>query len=94
MGGLTKEGILMAVDAAERFLSENHAEHESAVRVRLALEDVLLFFRERFGETAEFELRFRRRFGRLQTALTTGSSLAALSGEMDVLKRRFGREIW
>lgn len=88
---LTRTGVSDAVAAAERFLREGRATRESEVCVRLALEDALLFFRGRLGESAEFGLTFRRRFGRLLVRVSVAgravNPLTAGEGDADVLAR-------
>ena len=59
---LTGPGIDAAGEAAYGFLTAAKVEHKNAIRVRLALEEALLRYRDE-GTAEGFTLRCRRRFG-------------------------------
>ena len=66
---LTPDGIAAAVSRVEEFLSAKSAEHDSALRARLAVEEVCLFYSSQFGSAAICKLELVRRFGRLRVRL-------------------------
>lgn len=72
---ITNEYIEQAVAEASAFMEKNKTESKNALRLSLALEEVLLNYRDALGEESECELRCVRRFGRLRMELTvTGES--------------------
>ena len=82
---LTPDGIAAAVGEAEAFLAAESAEHGSALRARLALEEVCLFYSAKLGVGAVCRLETVRRFGRLRVrASFEGLPLDPASGDADM----------
>ena len=78
---LTGPGIDDAGEAAYDFLTAAKVERKNALRVRLALEEALLRYRDE-GTAEGFTLRCRRRFRALRVELSlSGPSLAPFSEE-------------
>lgn len=53
---LTNENIERALDEMQTFFEKNGADHSYILRMRLATEEMLLNYRDRFGEETEFSL--------------------------------------
>ena len=87
---LTRDGIAAAVAAAEGLLSAQSAEHASELRSRLAVEEVCLFYGEKFGPEAFCDLVLVRRFGRLRIRVAVEGLPAdprASETDMEILGR-------
>lgn len=67
---LTPNGIAAAVGELESELAARSAERASALRARLALEEVCLFYASAFGPEAACDLALVRRLGRLRIRLS------------------------
>lgn len=83
---LTNENIAAAAAAAEAFLREAGAASTDILRVKLAVEETLLKYREAFGSGAVFWQRCTKRMNRLRVEVSVpGMSLDIFStgGEMD-----------
>ena len=83
---LTNENIAAAAAAAEVFLREAGAASTDILRVKLAVEETLLKYREAFGSGAVFWQRCTKRMNRLRVEVSVpGMSLDIFStgGEMD-----------
>ena len=69
-GCLCPEDIASAIERAAAELEREGVPPETRLRFRLSLEEVLLFYRETFGETTPFSLNCRKRHGDLNVDLT------------------------
>ena len=68
-GCLCPENIADAIERAAAELEREGVPSETVLRFRLSLEEVLLFYREEFGETVPFSLDCRKRHGDLNVDL-------------------------
>ena len=64
-GCLCPDTIASAIERAMAELEREGVPQEAGLRFRLSLEEVLLFYREKLGETAPFSLNCRKRHGEL-----------------------------
>lgn len=69
-GCLCPDNIASAIEGAAAELEREDVPQETGLRFRLSLEEVLLFYREKFGETAPFSMDCRKRHGDLNVDLT------------------------
>ena len=60
---LSSGDIITATEKSFAFLSDNQIDRKDALRVKLAAEDVLLTYRQKFGEEAAFSLYLEKRMG-------------------------------
>lgn len=71
---ITNENIEKAVETASVFLQKYKTEPKDALRLKLAIEDTLLSYREAFGEEALFDIKCVYHFGRLRIELSVGGA--------------------
>ena len=69
-GCLCPDNIASAIEGAAAELEREDVPRETGLRFRLSMEEVLLFYREKFGETAPFSMDCRKRHGDLNVDLT------------------------
>ena len=60
---LSSEAVMAATEKAFAFLEANGINKKSALRIQLAAEEVLLTYKQQFGENAEFEMYLEKRMG-------------------------------
>lgn len=66
---LTRRAIGVAVGEVEAALGTLQAQHKSAIKAQLELEEVLLAYLEKFGEGGRFDVSCFRRFGKILVRL-------------------------
>jgi len=67
---LSNENIDIRIKEAEQFLSEANVDGKDILRIRLAMEETLLNYKNMWGETESFSLRCVKRLGRLRIELS------------------------
>lgn len=67
---LDNRSIVAIDEGVESFLETNEAEAKSRLRIKLAVEEVLLKFQERLGEDCRVAVKCARRLGRLRIELS------------------------
>lgn len=67
---LSNENIDIRIKEAEQFLSEANVDGKDILRIRLAMEETLLNYKNILGETESFSLRCVKRLGRLRIELS------------------------
>lgn len=81
---LTLENINKAVETTEAYLRERNCDNTEIIKLRLGLEEVLLRFRDTFGEEKEFKLSYGKYFGTTKIVLNVpGESYDPLSVNAD-----------
>ncbi len=91
-GVLTAQDIQAAVDAAGLELARAGIEEKLCVPFRLALEEVLLLYRNKLGEGAPYTLMCNKRRGDLYVRLiVAGESLDPFS-QKDIIIKKLGRQ--
>lgn len=85
-GKLTNEEIVRVVEASKTELERAGIEEKICLAYRLALEEVLLIYRERLGEDAAFTISYRKISGNLVTYLTVaGESVNPFAESSEIL---------
>jgi len=85
-GNLTKAIIVRAIAAGRAELERAGIEDKICMAYRLALEEVLLIYREKLGEDTSFTLRYRKKGGDLVTRLTVaGESVDPFAEKSEIL---------
>lgn len=85
---LTRDGIVETIEKAATELARAGVEEKPCVAFRIALEELLLTYRDHIGENAAFLLRLRKRRGTLNVFLTVaGESLDPFTQNNEVLSR-------
>lgn len=67
---LTGENIDAASESIEKFLTDAAVDRKNVLRFRLMFEEILLSFRDRFGDEKEFTLLCAKRFSRPRVVIT------------------------
>ena len=65
---LNNEGIDEASAKIEAFFAPTKADRREVTRLRLSLENVLIFWQEELGEATAVTMEIRRRFGNMKSA--------------------------
>ena len=63
---LSNENIDEVCSLAEEYLDAAGVDRKDILRIKLAAEEVLLNYREKFGEECHFSARYTKRFGYLR----------------------------
>lgn len=90
-GALHEHEIAQAVDAAATELERAGIEDKLRLIFRLALEEILLLYRERSSEDTPFSLRFRKRNGDFNVRLIVGGEAFNPFEQDSVVLRKIGR---
>lgn len=72
---LTGENIDAASESIEKFLTDAAVDRKNVLRFRLMFEEILLSFRDRFGDEKEFTLLCAKRFSRPRVVITIAGDM-------------------